>query len=203
MLPEHPAVGRGDTDGASSAREHDLQNTVDGGRVGRAVTVAARRAHPASFARCERIGCELAASRDDNEVVDHEWRGCEAPHWRRRIEVGHRVSRPQEPAVSGVECVEEARGAERKDTICGNRRCRTRSGAAHSLLEPHGIGVTPHRPARRNTVGADDFVAATLLLCIENIAVDRERRPAGTDVSAPQLGRRSRRPIGVNPTHRG
>ena len=198
MLPEHAAIGRRDADGTKCAGEHNLGDASDDGHVWRAVTVAAVRTHPPRSAIGERIRSELTANGGDDQIVDHEWRAGKAPHRRGRVEIGHHVSRPEDPAVARVESVQEAGRSECQDAIGSNRGGRTRPGTAHRLLEPHTIGVAPHERARRNPVSADGFVAASLLLGVQNVVADRERRPAGANAPAPQLNRRSRRPVGVD-----
>src|SRR5262249_31384959 len=48
-------------------------------------------------------------------------------------------------------------------------------------------------------VAGDDLVVAALLLRVEDVAPDRERRPARPDRPAPQLGRPRPRPVGRDP----
>ena len=48
-------------------------------------------------------------------------------------------------------------------------------------------------------VTGDDLVVAALLLGVEQVAADREGRPARSDRPAPQLDRRRRRPVGLDP----
>ena len=50
--------------------------------------------------------------------------------------------------------------------------------------------MPPHRLARGHPVAGHDLVLAALLLRVEEIAVDGERRPARPDRPAPQLDRR-------------
>ena len=58
--------------------------------------------------------------------------------------------------------------------------------------------MAPHRLAGRDAVARDDLLVAALLLRVEQIAANRERRPAGADRPPPHLHRRRRGPIGVD-----
>jgi hypothetical protein len=75
----------------------------------------------------------------------------------------------------------------------GGRRART--GATDGLPEAGRIGVTPHRLSGAQVVAGDELLLAELLLRVEAIAVDRERRPARSDRPAPELDRRRLRPV--------
>src|SRR2546426_12229436 len=74
-------------------------------------------------------------------------------------------------------------------TVAESRR-RARTGTGIRLPEPGRIAVSPHRLAGGQPIAGDDLVVAALLLGVEEIAADRERRPARADGPAPQLGRR-------------
>jgi hypothetical protein len=58
--------------------------------------------------------------------------------------------------------------------------------------------MTPHRLPGGQSVAGDDLFLATLLLRVEEIAGDRERRPARSDRPPPHLDERSRRPVGLD-----
>ena len=58
--------------------------------------------------------------------------------------------------------------------------------------------MLPHRLSGADAVRGHDLLLAALLLRVEDVAVDRKRRPARTDRPAPQLFRRRRRPVGGN-----
>ncbi len=61
------------------------------------------------------------------------------------------------------------------------------------------VAVQPHRLAGGQVVAGDDLVLAALLLGVDEVAADRERRPARPDRPAPQLDRRRGRPVGRDP----
>ena len=113
--------------------------------------------------------------------------------------VGRGVARPDDGAVAGVERVDDAGRAERVDATVAERRRRARTGAGVRLPEPRRVAVSPHRLAGGHVVAGDDLVFAALLLRVEEVAVDRERRPARSDRPAPQLDRRRLRPVGLDP----
>jgi hypothetical protein len=57
----------------------------------------------------------------------------------------------------------------------------------------------PHWLSSGQVVAGNDLFIAALLLGVEEIAVDREGRPARPDRPTPQLDWRRRRPIRLNP----
>src|SRR5262249_4589933 len=67
------------------------------------------------------------------------------------------------------------------------------------LPEPGRVPVSPHRLAGGQVVAGDDLVLAALLLGVEEVAADREGRPAWSDGAAPQRDRRRLRPVGLDP----
>ena len=79
--------------------------------------------------------------------------------------------------------------AERVHAPVLERRRSTRAGAAIRFIEPDGIAMPPHGRAGANPVASDDLVVAALLLGIEKVAADRERRPTRPDPSMPQFDR--------------
>ena len=101
-------------------------------------------------------------------------------------------------AGPGIERVQHSGRAHRVDAILVNRRRAPRAGAAVRFVETNRIRVTPHRLARRDAITRDDLLVAALLLRVEQIAANRERRPAGPNRSPPHLRRWSRRPVGVD-----
>ena len=74
----------------------------------------------------------------------------------------------------------------RVDASVAERRGAARTGAAVRFPEARGVTMLPHRRAGADAIRGDDLVLAALLLCVEDVAVDGERRPAGTDRPAPQ-----------------
>ena len=101
--------------------------------------------------------------------------------------------------VAGVERVQDSGRAERVDATVAERRRPARTGAAIRLPEPGRVAVSPHRLAGGHVVAGDDLVVTALLLGVEEVAADREGRPARSDRPAPQLDRRRRRPVGLDP----
>src|SRR5262249_58607093 len=97
-----------------------------------------------------------------------------------------------------VERVEDSRSAERVDAAVADGRRGARSGAAVRFPESRGVAVAPQRLAGRQLVARDDLVVAALLLRVDGMAADRERRPAGADLAPPELRRRRLRPVGLN-----
>ena len=165
----------------------------------RAVAAAAGRAEPARIAGGEVVGDELAGGGDDHDVVDHQRRAREAPARDLHAGVGRRVARPDDGAVTGVERVHDSGRAECVDATVAEGRRRARTGAAIRLPEPGRVAVRPHRLAGRQVVAGDDLVVAALLLGVEEVAADREGRPARSDRPAPHLDRRRCRPVGLDP----
>ena len=165
----------------------------------RAVAAAAVRAEPARIAGGEVVGGERAGGGDDDEVADHQRRAREAPARDLRAGVGRRVARPHDGAVAGVERVQDSGRAKRVDATVAEGRRRARTGAGIRLPEPGRVAVSPHRLAGGHVVAGDDLVVAALLLGVEEVAADREGRPARSDRPAPQLDRRRRGPVGLDP----
>ena len=116
-----------------------------------------------------------------------------------RAGVGRRVARPHDGAVAGVERVQDAGRAQRVDAAVAEGRRPARTGAAIRFPEPGRVAVPPHRLAGGQAVAGDDLVVAALLLGVEEIAADREGRPARPDRPAPHLDRRRLRPVGLDP----
>ena len=98
-----------------------------------------------------------------------------------------------------VERVQDAGRAERVDAAVVERRRGARAGAAVRLPEPDRVAVPPDRLAGVEPVAGDHLVLAALLLRVDELALDREGRPAGADRAAPQLDRRRCRPVGLDP----
>ncbi len=165
----------------------------------RAVAPAAGRAEPARIAGGDVVGGERAGGGDDDDVADHQRRAREAPARDLRAGVGRRVARPDDGAVTGVERVQDSGRAECVDAAVAEGRRRARTGAGIRLPEPGRVAVSPHRLAGGQVVAGDDLVVAALLLGVEKIAADREGRPARSDRPAPQLDRRRRGPVGLDP----
>ncbi len=65
------------------------------------------------------------------------------------------------------------------------RRRRTGAGPGIGLPKAGRVAVGPHRLAGGGVVGGDHLVLATLLLGVEELAVDREGGPPRTDRAAP------------------
>src|SRR6185295_7858889 len=86
-------------------------------------------------------------------------------------------------------------GALRVDAAVDHGWRRARAGAAVRLVEPRGIAMHPHRRAGGEVVARDDLVVAALLLRVDEVAVDRERRPSGADLPPPQFNRRRLPPV--------
>ncbi len=116
-----------------------------------------------------------------------------------RAGVGRRVARPHDGAAAGVERVQDSGRAECVDAAVAEGRRPARTGAAIRLPEPGRVAVFPHRLAGGQLVAGDDLVVTALLLGVEEVAADRERRPARSDRPAPQLDRRRLRPVGLDP----
>ena len=183
----------------AAAQQQDLRDSVDRHQLWRAVAAAAGRAEPARIAGGDVVGGEPAGGGDDDDVVDHQRRAREAPARNLRAGVGRRVARPHDGAVAGVERVQDSGRAERVDATVAEGRRPARTGAAIRLPEPGRVAVPPHRLAGGQVVAGDDLVVTALLLRVEEVAADREGRPARSDRPAPQLDRRRLRPIGLDP----
>ncbi len=192
VLPEQRAVGRRDAGRAGSAHQQDLRDSVDRQQMWRAVATAAGRAEPARIAGGEVVGDERAGGGDDDDVVDHQRRARKAPVRDLRVGVGRRVARPHDGAVTGVEHVQDSGRTECVYATAAEGRRRARTGAGIRLPEPGRVAVSPHRLAGGHVVAGDDLVVTALLLGVEEVAADREGRPARSDRPAPQLDRRRR-----------
>ncbi len=199
VLPEPLAIGGRDAGRARCAQLQDLRDSVDRRQLRRAVAHAAVRPGPAQLAGGEVVGDELAADGDDDGVVHHQGRAREAPVRDLRLGVGRRVARPHDGAVPGVERVHDSGRTEGVDTTVAERRRRARTGARVRLEESGSIAVCPHRLAGGGVVAGDHLVVTALLLGVEEVATDREGRPARSDRPAPQLDRRRCRPVGLDP----
>ena len=119
VLPEHRAVGRREADRTQSGYQNDLRDAVDRRQLRRAVTAAVLRAEPARLPCGGIVGGEPAGRGGDDEVVDHQWRARDAPVRDLPAGVGHRVARPDDRAVTGVERVQDAGSTERVDAAVG------------------------------------------------------------------------------------
>ena len=113
--------------------------------------------------------------------------------------IGRHVARPHDGAVIGVERVQDSGRTKCVDATVAEGRRRARTGTAIRLPEPGRVAVSPHRLAGGHVVAGDDLVVAALLLGVEEVAADREGRPARSDRPAPQLDRRRRGPVGLDP----
>ena len=189
VLPEHRAVGRRDADRAGSVHQHDLRDAVDRRQLRRAVAAAVLRAEPARLPGGDVVGGEPAGSGGDDDVADHERRARDAPVRNLPAGVGHRVARPDDRAVTGVERVQDSGATERVDAAVAEGRRRARTGAGIRFPEPGRVAVSPHGLAGLQVVGRHDLVVTALLLREEAIAANREGRPARSDRPAPQLDR--------------
>src|ERR1700682_1249127 len=153
----------------------------------RAVAGAAVRAEPARLARGEVVADKLASGGDDDDVAHHQRRARKSPARDLRAGVGRCVAPPHDGAVSGVERVQDSGPTECvHPTVAGGRR-PARTGAAIRLPEPGRVAVPPHRLTAGHVVAGDDLVVTALLLRVEEVAEDREGRPARADRPAPQL----------------
>src|SRR3989442_4291035 len=165
----------------------------------RAVAGAAVRAEPARLAGGEVVSDERAGGGDDDDFVDHQRRARKAPARDLLAVVGRRVARPHDGAVSGVERVQDSGPTECVHATVADGRRPARTGTGIRLPEPGRVAVSPHRLAGGQVVAGDDLVVTALLLRVEEVAADREGRPAWSDRSAPQLDRRRPGPVGLDP----
>ena len=166
--------------------------------MGRAVAGAVGTGHPSLVAGVRIVGGELAFGGDDHDVADDERRARESPHRGFLRGLLRHVARPDRGPVARVERVEQPGRAERIDTTVGEGGRTARAGAGVRLPEARGVAMTPDRLAGAHVVAGDDLVVAELLLRVEAVAVDRERRPARADRAAPELDRRRLRPVGFD-----
>src|SRR5207245_11668043 len=113
--------------------------------------------------------------------------------------VGWRVTRPGDGAISRVENVEDSGRAECADATIAEGRCPSRTGAAIRLPEPGCVAVSPNRLAGGQVVAGHDLIVTALLLGVEEVAADREGRPARSDRLAPELDRRRPGPVRLDP----
>src|SRR3989442_12086644 len=164
----------------------------------RAVATATGRAEPARLAGGRIVAGEPAGGGHDDEVVNHQRRAREAPTRELRACVGRRVARPHDGAVTGVQRVHDSGRTKCVDATVAHGRRPARTGAAIRLPEPRRVAVPPYQLAVGQVVGGDVLVVTALLLGVDEIATDRERRPARSDRPAPQLDRRRLGPIGLD-----
>src|SRR6185503_4793536 len=106
--------------------------------------------------------------------------------------------RPDHGAVSLVERIQDSGRTERIDTAVTQRRRPARAGTAIRFPEACRISMSPYRLTGAEPVTRHDFLVATLLLCVEEIAVDGEGRPPRPDRLAPQFDWRRLAPIGLD-----
>jgi hypothetical protein len=191
--------GQCDAGRAGSAHQQDLRDSVDRQEMWRAVASAAVRAEPARFAGGEVVGDEPAGGGDDDDIASHQWRAREAPARNLLAGVGRRVARPHDGAATGVERVQDSGRTECVYATVAEGRRRARTSACIGLPKPGGVAVYPHRLAGRQVVAGDNLVATALFLGVEEVAADREGRPARSDRPPPQLDRRRQRPVGLDP----
>src|SRR5439155_3003537 len=156
---------------------------------------AIRRAEPARMAGRDVVRDEPAGGGDDDDVVDYQGRAREAPARVRCAGVGRCVARPDDGAVTGVECVHDSGRPECVDATVAESRRPARTGAAIRLPEPRRVAVSPYQLAVGQVVAGDVLLVTALFLGVDEIATDRERRPARSDRPAPQLDRRRLGPI--------
>src|SRR6188474_2945354 len=124
--------------------------------------------------RADVVGDELTAEGNDDDVVHHQRRACEAPLGDLDARVGRRVARPQLFAGAGIERVQDSGCAECVYATVAERGCPPRTSAGIRLPEPYAIAVSPDRLARGYPVAGNDLVVTALLLGVEQIAVDRK-----------------------------
>ena len=189
VLPELLAIGRRDAGRSRAAHQQDLGDAADRHQVRRAVAPAAGLGEPARLAGGDLVGGEPAGGGDDEEVVDQQGRARDAPVRNLRAGVGHGVARPYDRAAAGVERVQDPGRAQGVDATVADGRRPSRAGAALRLREPDAVLVSPHRLAGVEPVAGHGLVVAPLLLGVDEIAADREGRPARSDLAAPQLER--------------
>src|SRR5438093_12114281 len=142
---------------------------------------------------------EPAGGGHDDDVVDYQGRAREAPARVRCARVGRCVARPDDGAVMGVERVHDSGRPECVDATVAEGRRPARTGAAIRLPEPRRVAVSPYQLAVDQVVAGDVLVVTALLLGVDEIATDRERRPARSDWPPPQLDGRRLGPIGLDP----
>ena len=164
----------------------------------RAVAVAAARL-PSWPARGDVERGEHSSESDDHHIVGHDGRAREAPDGKRRAGRRRGVTGPDDASALRVERIQNARGAETVDTAAVEGWGRPRAGASVRLVEARRVLVHPHGLTGADPVGADDLVLPSLLLRVEDVAGDGERRPAGADRPTPERDRRRGAPIGSDP----
>src|SRR5262249_59365868 len=125
---------------------------------------------------------------DDDRVAHDERRAGDAPHRDVDVDVGRRVARPDHRTRDGIEGIQDAGRAQRVDAAVAESRRASRPRAAVRFPEARRVAMPPDRSARALSIAGDDLVAAALLLRVDEIAVDGERRPAGPDGPAPEPG---------------
>src|ERR1035437_10505048 len=141
----------------------------------------------------------MAGDGDEDDVVDHQRRARKAPVRSLRGGFGRRVARPHHGAVTSVERVHNSGGAKCVRATIAESRRPARTGAAIRLVEPSPVAVYPYRLGGGQLVAGDNLVGTSLLLRVNEAAVDREGRPTRSDRPAPELDRRRHGPVGLNP----
>jgi hypothetical protein len=79
---------------------------------------------------------------------------------------------------SGVECVQDSGRAKCVYATVADGGSRARTGTAIRLPEPDRVAVSSRRLAGGDLVAGDKLVVTALLLGVEEVAADREGRPA-------------------------
>ena len=199
VLPEQRAVGRGDADRTFPIQQQDLRDAVDRRELWRAVAPTAGRALPARMAGSDVVRGEHAGGRNDDNVANNQRRARKSPARDFRVSVRRRVARPDDGAVTRVERVQNSGRTKRIDATIAHDRRPSRTGAAIRLKESGRVAACPHRLAGGQVVAGDDLVVTALLLRVDEVAADREGRPARSDRPTPQLDGRRCRPVGVDP----
>src|SRR5262249_532534 len=163
------------------------------------VAATVLRAEPARLSGRNVISHERAGGGHDDDIVHDQGRTREAPRRYGLAGVGPDVARPHDSAVPGVQGIKDAGRAEGVDAIAAERWSAARTSTAVRLPEADAIAVSPHRLAGGHLIRSDDLVFTSLLLRIDDVAPNREGRPARPDWPAPQLDRRRLGPVGLDP----
>src|SRR5262249_53627044 len=131
----------------------------------------------------------------DYFVAEHDRRTRETPKRNLRARFSRNVVRPHHRAGACIECIQDSGRAECINSAAAECRRCARSGATVRLEEARAVAMRPDGLRRTQVVTDDFFVFAALFLCVKEVAIHGERRPAWTNWMFPQLHRGRRGPV--------
>jgi len=108
-----------------------------------------------------------------------------APLRNLRAGVGDGVARPQDGPVTGIERIQDSGGAQCVYAAMAEGGRAARTWTAVRLVKTSCVSVSPHRLAGGQPVAGNQLVGTALLLGVEEVTANRERRPPWPDRTPP------------------